>query len=119
MDLKEDLLDRIATIVGFEPPGARHLLRVLAHPDVIDLTKEYFESMDKNSMCLTYEYPWNCAREAEARYENIQFGWLGGGSGVGYSEWWCDNCRKKIIGAMPKLDDPEEVRAALDILEKS
>ena len=95
---KEKLVEKITEVAGYEPPGVRVLLRVLAHPAIIEDTIRYFEELDPNSRCLNYEAPWNCAKEAEAKYENIKYGWLGAGHGIGYDEWWCENCRKKVMG---------------------
>lgn len=97
IEQKEDLIDRMKEIVGYEPPDVRPLIRLLAHPDMIEYTTAYFNSFDKESMCLNYEAPWNCAREAEALYENIKFGWLGGAGGIGYSDAWCEPCRKRVM----------------------
>lgn len=97
-DDKEILLGKVQQILGREEPGIRKVLRLLAHPDVIGYTKKYFDAMDVNSMCTKYESPWSCAREAEARYENIHFGFLGAGSGIGFDDSWCDNCKKKVLG---------------------
>jgi hypothetical protein len=95
---KEQLIERVKDLMGYEPPGIRVLLRVLSHPDIVTDTVAYFQPLDKSSACTQYEPPWNCARESEARYENIKYGWLGAGNGVGYSEWWCDPCKKKVMG---------------------
>lgn len=99
MDEKEELLEEIQATLGFLPGNTGYLLHVLTLPEVIDSTKRYVKAMDKASRCLNYQAPWNCAREAEARYENIKHGWLGApsGSGVGLAEWWCENCRKKVM----------------------
>lgn len=96
-DEKEALIQQMGRVVGYVPLGTRDLLNVLIHPDLIEFTKRYIESKDDASRCLAFDAPWNCAREAEARYENIKFGWLAG-NGVGFSEWWCENCRKKVMG---------------------
>lgn len=95
---KEDLIDRIRELAGIEPLGIRPMLRVLAHPEMISQTISYFQSLDVTTKCLNYEAPWSCAKEAEARYENIKYGWLGGTNGVGFDESWCENCRKKVLG---------------------
>ena len=95
---KEELVDLIASVVGHEPPGVRVLLRAMSHPDVVTEMRRYLELIDENTRCLTYEPPWSCAREAEARYENIQYGWLGGAGGIGFDSNWCENCRKKVLG---------------------
>lgn len=95
--MKDDLIDQVTSMVGYEPPGLRVLLRVLSHPDMAGEAKKYFEAMDIGSRCTKYEPPWNCAREAEAQYQNIQYGWLGA-NGVGYDESWCEPCRRKVMG---------------------
>lgn len=97
MKEKEDLIDRVDIIVGAPPPGLRYILTILAHPDVIEYTKRYIAAMDVASHCTNYTYPWSCIREAEARYKNIKYGWLGGAGGIGLDESWCENCRKKVL----------------------
>lgn len=95
---KDELIDGVKELVGHEPPGIRVLLRVLAHPDLVQHTRRYFEAHDRSTKCLTYEAPWSCAREAEANYENIKYGWLGGAGGIGFDESWCEPCRRKVLG---------------------
>lgn len=95
---KEDLIDSIKELVGQEPVGLRVLLRTLSHPGVVTEVARYFAGLDTTNRCTTYEAPWNCSKEAEARYENIKYGWLGGAGGVGFDESWCPNCRKKVMG---------------------
>lgn len=97
-EVAEEILERIVEVTGTTMPGVKGILRLLAHPDVIEHTKRYFDIADVASRCQKYQDPWNCAREAEAQYENIKYGWLGAANGVGYSEWWCENCRKKVMG---------------------
>jgi hypothetical protein len=94
---KEALIERMQEIIGYVPVGTRDLLNVLIHPDLIEFTKAYVKSRDEASRCQKYKEPWSCAKEAEARYENIKYGWLGSGSGVGYAEWWCENCKKRVM----------------------
>lgn len=96
--MREDLVDKVISLVGHEPPGIRVLLRTLSHPDIVKDARLYFDSMDASSRCTKYEPPWNCAREAEARYQNIKYGWTGGAGGIGFDESWCDNCRDKVMG---------------------
>lgn len=84
-------------ITGRSIPEATRFLHLLSHPEVIELLKLWITTVDEKGRCLKYEAPWNCAKEAEAYYENVQYGWLGGASGVGYNEHWCENCRKKIM----------------------
>jgi hypothetical protein len=95
---KEELIDGIRDLVGYEPPGVRVLLRVLAHPDLVQHTRRYFDELDTSTKCIKYEAPWSCALEAEARYENIKYGWMGGAGGIGFDESWCENCRRKVLG---------------------
>lgn len=96
--LKINLVEQITEIVGYEPPGLKSLLRVMSHPDVVSKAVAYLSLMDESTRCLNYEPPWNCARESEARYENIKYGWLGGTTAMGLSDWWCEPCRKKAMG---------------------
>lgn len=96
-EAKDALVHGVTELLGHDIPNLRWVLRALSHPDLIEHTKKYFNAMDKASMCTKYETPWSCAKEAEAKYENIKYGWLGAGSGVGFSEWWCDNCKKKVM----------------------
>lgn len=95
---KEDLIDRIKSIAGIEPPGIRQLLIILAHPDMVQHTIRFFNTRDVKNRCQLYDYPWSCAREAEAKYETIKFGWLGAGAGVGFDESWCQPCRDRVLG---------------------
>lgn len=97
MDEKEELLAKIQEILGSLPIGTAKILNVLTRPDLIEYTKRYIKVMDKASLCTNYEAPWSCIKEAEAKYENMKYGWLGADSGVGFSEWWCENCRKKVM----------------------
>lgn len=97
---KEDFVDEIKAIHGHEPPGLRQFLGLLSHPDLIEQTVKFFELVEGQSgkhACQLYEYPWDCAREAEAKYETIKYGWLGAGVGVGFDEAWCEPCRKRVL----------------------
>ena len=94
-DEKDELLDKLCEVTGFEPIGARRFLDLLVQPDLIEYTKRFVVSRDEASRCQHYRAPWSCIKEADARYENIKFGWLGAGPG-NYSEWWCNNCRRKV-----------------------
>lgn len=94
---KEDLIDRAKSIMGTEPMGIRQLLSLLAHPDMIEHTIKFFNSLDEKHRCEIYDYPWSCAREAEAKYENLNFGWLGAGEGVGFDDSWCESCRRRVL----------------------
>lgn len=98
-DDKEELVEQIKEVLGYLPDGTRVILSAMCRPDVIDATKRYVSRMDVASLCTNHKAPWSCILEAEARYENVKFGWLGAPtSGVGFAEWWCENCRKKVMG---------------------
>lgn len=94
MEEKLDLITKLQEIYGRIPVGTTEILNMIAHPQVIEFTKRYISAKDFSSRCTNYQAPWSCIREAEAKYENIKYGWLG--AGAGYSEWWCENCRKKV-----------------------
>lgn len=94
---KEALINKAQEIAGVLPPGISGVIKLLSHPDVIAQTTEYFKSINPRTMCTLYEAPWNCAREAESRYQSIRYGWLGGMSGIGYDESWCENCRSGVM----------------------
>ena len=96
-DDKEELVEHMQDIVGQVPENVRLVIKLLSHPDLIKFTKRYFNSIDKAGRCRNYEPPWSCAREAEAKYENLKFGWLGGLDGVGYSDHWCEPCRSRVM----------------------
>jgi hypothetical protein len=116
---KERLLEVLGKVCGVIPENPRLILRALTHPDVIEYTKAYVDSMDEAGRCTRYEAPWNCAREADSLYLNIKYGWQAA-PGQGYSDSWCENCRKKAMGDIavePRRDDDAEIKAALQILE--
>lgn len=94
---KEDLIDAIKEIRPIEPANIRLILDLLAHPDVIQHTIRYFQELDTAQKCLNYEHPWNCAREAEARYQTIQYGWISGAGALGYDDSWCEPCRDRLL----------------------
>jgi hypothetical protein len=97
-DEKEELIDQIQSVMGYSPIRLRELLNVLTQPGVIEFTKRYVSAMDTASQCQKYKAPWSCAKEAEAHYKNIKYGWLGApGSGVGFNESWCEPCRRKVL----------------------
>lgn len=97
MEEKEELVEQLEATLGLTlTPTMRRLLTALAHPSVIEASRRYIYAMDPNSRCLNFASPWNCALEAEAKYENIEHGWLGGINGVSYSDWWCENCRRRV-----------------------
>lgn len=95
---RENLISSVKELVGYEPAGLRVLLRVLSHPDVVQDVSKYFSGLDTSLTCLKYEAPWSCAKEAEASYQNIKYGWLGGANGIGFDESWCPSCRQKVLG---------------------
>lgn len=93
-DEKEDLVDHIQGILGHLPENTRYILKVLAHPQIIEYTQEYFGKLDNKTRCLRYDPPWSCVREAEARYENVKYGWTAApGTDGGTQDLWCANCR--------------------------
>lgn len=98
MDEKEELISGIESILGLTPANTRLILNVLAHPELIEHTKRYIRSKDYASRCTKYETPWDCIKEAEAKFENIKFGWLGSGnSSVELSlDWLCEACHRRI-----------------------
>lgn len=97
---KEDLIDEIKSVLGHEPQGMRQFLALMTHPDLVDHVASYFKLLSNQAgkhACQLYEAPWDCAREAEAKYETIKYGWLGAGSGVGFDESWCEPCRQRVL----------------------
>lgn len=92
---KEDLVDHIQGILGHLPPDTRLILRALAHPAIIEYTQAYFGQLDNKTRCLRYAEPWSCVKEAEARYENVKYGWGGAPGTHGTHELWCENCRPR------------------------
>lgn len=45
MDVEEQLIKQLQRMLGYVPIGTRDLLHVLTHPDAIELTSEYIESI--------------------------------------------------------------------------
>jgi hypothetical protein len=97
MDEKSELIERIKEVLGVLPGNTSYILNVLVREDVIDATKAFIHIKDEGSRCEKFPAPWSCAKEAEAMYENIKYGWLGAAHGIGYSEWWCEPCRKRVM----------------------
>lgn len=107
---KEDFLSEIQRVAGGKlPANARYFLKLLAHPDLITHTVQFFTGFDVDLMCLKYEAPWSCVHETEAQFENVTSGWLGAGRGQLITEW-CENCKRRVIGdkALQDLELPEE-----------
>lgn len=96
MDEKEELISKMESILGLVPSQTRLVLNAIVHPDVIDETKRYIKAMDKAAMCTKFVAPWDCAKEAEAKFENIKYGWLGAGTSLEF-DWWCEPCRKRVM----------------------
>lgn len=96
---KNRLVAKVNSVFGRVPDELRTVIKMLSHPDVIKETITYFNAEDPDLRCRKYESPWNCILEVEARYENVTFGWVGGASGVGYYDGWCENCRKRVLGS--------------------
>lgn len=66
---KEDFVDEIKAVLGHEPQGLRQFLGILSHPDLIEHTVDFFKTVSGQSgkhSCELFEFPWSCAREAEA-----------------------------------------------------
>lgn len=109
---KEDLVDEVKHAVGVEPPGLRKVLAVLAHPEVIKYTLEYFKAHDTTHVCTRFEAPWDCARDSESNYKSIADGWAAWDCARSTS-WvaspstriipgdWCQPCRRKALGEEP------------------
>lgn len=97
MDEKDKLIKEIQILTGREYASTRTLLKILVHPNVIEYTKRYISSMDEAARCRKFIAPWSCSKEAEAKYENLQFGWLGSSGGLGFDETWCEPCRKRVM----------------------
>jgi len=103
---KEDMVELATSILGHEPVGLRATLKLLSHPGMVESTRRYFESLVSTD-CLHYEAPWNCARESEAKFENLQYGWMGGIYGDEPLSSWCEPCLSKVMGR-PVLEDHAE-----------
>jgi hypothetical protein len=44
---QRELLAKVERVVGYLPIGTTDLLRVLAHPDVVRLTRRYLDAVDR------------------------------------------------------------------------
>lgn len=95
MDEKEELISEIEAVLGLIPSQTRLILNLLVHPDVIDYTKRYIKAKDEAAKCTLFKPPWDCIKEAEARYENVSFGGVGG-SDMEFDSW-CVACRKRVM----------------------
>ena len=96
MEEKEDLIDEIKATIGREPQGLRQILGLLSHPDVLETALIFLKGLDRKHACLIYPSPWNCARESEAKYETVKWGW----GVVGYNDAevhdsWCVPCQHR------------------------
>lgn len=94
-DPKEELIAEMQEVLGLIPSNTRLILNALAHPSLIDYARRYLRAVDKAGRCTKYEYPWSCTKEAEAKFENVKYGWLGGVSEIEL-DWICENCRNRI-----------------------
>lgn len=97
MSDKEELIKHLQEVHGKLPADTRQVIAMLSHPMVAPLMRRYLISLDANFKCARFESPWSCSMEANARYENIKFGWAGGASGIGLDESWCGNCRRRVL----------------------
>ena len=99
---KEDLIDAIKAVTGKEPPGIRHILNLLAQPDIIDMTVGYFDgAKGSGHTCQIFSEPWDCIMQDEAMNETIRSNeWLEDGTPIGtlLHEEWCDPCRQRVLG---------------------
>lgn len=46
-DARKAVLQKVCRMLGYDPVGMGDLLAILAHPDVIDLTRKYLDAADK------------------------------------------------------------------------
>lgn len=102
MESKEDLMDLIKSVAGREPVGARHILTLLTHADVVDAAIDFLKGAKQvDHQCSVYtEGGWSCIQEYEAKTETIwsprhlaEFE----ASGIPFHEEWCDNCRQRYL----------------------
>lgn len=99
LEEKEDLIDKIKEISGVEPPGVRHLLNLLAQPDVLDMTIGFFDgAKSMKHTCQIFADPWDCILEDEAKNDTIRgIGWMEDVPLEALREEWCEPCRKKAL----------------------
>lgn len=95
-DAKEELINQLQAFMGTVPSDARVVIKALAHPQVLRHTLAYFSSLDLSTMCTEYESPWDCEKEAEARYQTLELGWEVRQYDEEYRETWCDNCKERV-----------------------
>lgn len=46
LDKMDDIVFQMIKMVGYCPVGTRDLLRILAHPDMIDLTRKFLDESE-------------------------------------------------------------------------
>lgn len=93
---REDLIDEVRATFGTEPANLRKVLMALAHPDVLEQTRRYFEGLGDSHTCLNYDAPWNCASVTESNYEALVVPWSGPGTNTLFDNW-CDPCRARAL----------------------
>lgn len=94
---REELIDHIKTVFPIVPSNIRGVLTLMTHPDVVHISKEYFEEMAlRNLPCLTYDDPWSCEAESNAKYETIYMGMADEGFSDVWREGWCNHCKQRV-----------------------
>jgi len=100
LDAKENLIEKLKEVTGVLPPNTRQFLKLLSHPEVADHTIEWMKSLDKAGLCTTYQAPWDCEKESEAKYETIYQGFnqvLDLEFDDAWKEHWCTNCKERVM----------------------
>lgn len=97
---REDLIDEVKATFGAEPANLRRVLAALSHPEVLQFTKQFFESLGDTHTCLHYDAPWNCATVTESNYESMIVEAGGPGSTTIFDQW-CVPCRDRAMNKRP------------------
>lgn len=108
MESKEDLMDLIKSVTGREPAGARHILTLLTHGDIVDAAIDYLSGSRRVDLrCTTYTSgSWSCVQEWEEKTSTI---WSpkqlaeDEAFGTSFHENWCDNCRQRYLSGDDSL----------------
>lgn len=82
---KEELIGYVQDAVGNIPDNIRVVINALAHPDVVEHTKEFF-SLQMTNACQIFGAGWSCQRQAESK-----FGYNGEEKDEDAEEW-CEPC---------------------------
>lgn len=102
MESKEDLMDLIKSVAGREPAGARHILTLLTHVDIVDAAVDYLTGSKRVYLrCTIYTSgSWSCVQEWEEKTATI---WgpkraaEDEAFNASFHEDWCDNCRQRYL----------------------